>query len=282
MKYLSNAKINLNLMITGIDDEGYHLLYSVVSMVDLCDEIEIELNDTNKIVLECDDLNVPVDERNIIIKCINELKKYKSFEQGMKIVLNKKIPSQAGLGGGSSNGATVLLALNNLLNLKLTKEELANIGIKVGADIPLFIYNKLALMEGRGEKITIINNEEFKPWVLLVKPIKGVNTKEAFMLYDRMIKTKEYTPLILHKLIENNNIEGIKELIKNDLQRSAIYLVEEIKDVINDLNNLEAFASCMSGSGSCCFGLYFDKEKALEAKGKLKTKYNFVELVKML
>ena len=282
MKYLSNAKINLNLMIQGIDDQGYHLLYSVVAPIELYDELYIELNDSNKITLECDNSNIPVDNKNIIIKCVNELKKHKTFSQGINIKLIKNIPTEAGLGGGSSNGATTLLALNKMLNLDLTKEELASIGMNVGADIPFFIYNQLALMEGRGEKIILIENKEFKPCVLLIKPNQGVSTKEAFYLYDNMMKSKEYTPLVLHKLIEENKVENIKELIKNDLERTAKILVPEIEKISKILVELGADASCMSGSGSCCFGLFFDEGKAKEAYEKARHLDYFVKLTKIM
>ena len=282
MKYLSNAKINLNLMIQGIDDQGYHLLYSVVAPIELYDELYIELNDSNEITLECDNPNIPVDNKNIIIKCINELKKYKTFSQGLNIKLIKNIPTEAGLGGGSSNGATTLLALNKMLNLDLTKEELASIGLKVGADIPFFIYNQLALMEGRGEKITLIENKEFKPYVLLIKPNQGVSTKEAFYLYDNMMKSKEYTPLNLHKIIRENRTENIKELIKNDLERTAKILVPEIEKISKILVELGADASCMSGSGSCCFGLFYDEQKAKEAYENASKLDYFVKLTKIM
>ena len=282
MKYLSNAKINLNLMIQGIDDQGYHLLYSVVAPIELHDELEIELIESNEIKIECDNPNIPIDDKNIIIKCANELKKYKHFSQGIKIKLTKNIPTEAGLGGGSSNGATTLLALNEMLKLGLTKEELASIGLKAGADIPFFIYNRLALMEGRGEKLTLLENKEFKPYVLLIKPNQGVSTKEAFYLYDHMMKSKEFTPPILHKLIEENKIESIKELIKNDLERTAKMLVPEIEKISKILVDLGTDASCMSGSGSCYFGLFFDEEKAKKAYEKVRGLDYFVKLTKIL
>ena len=141
------------------------------------------------------------------------------------------------MGGGSSNGATTLLALNKMLNLDLTKEELASIGLNVGADIPFFIYNQLALMEGRGEKIILIENKEFKPCVLLIKPNQGVSTKEAFYLYDNMMKSKEYTPLVLHKLIEENKVENkkpttIKERLKKILSKNAEQKEEVEEDTL--------------------------------------------------
>ena len=282
MKYLSNAKINLNLMITGIDDKGYHLLYSVVAPIRLYDEIEIDLINEDKVILTCNDNKIPVDEKNIIIKCIKELKKHKDIKPGFRIKLLKNIPDEAGLGGGSSNGATVLKAINEMLNLKISKEELARIGGNVGADIPFFIYNEVSLMEGVGDKLTKIEKNEFDPFILLVKPNVGINTKQAFELYDKMIKTKEYTPLILHKLIEKNETDSINEYVKNDLQRVANIFVPEIKKITKLLVDFGAYASCMSGSGSCCFGLFEEEKKVNEAYEKLKEKYDFVKITKIL
>lgn len=282
MKYLSNAKINLNLMITGIDDNGYHLLYSVVAPIRLYDEIEIDLINEDKVILTCNDNKIPVDEKNIIIKCIKELKKYKDIKYGFRIKLLKNIPDEAGLGGGSSNGATVLKAINEMLNLKISKEELARIGGNVGADIPFFIYNEVSLMEGVGDKLTKIEKKEFDPFILLVKPNVGINTKQAFELYDKMIKTKEYTPLILHKLIEKNETNSINEYVKNDLQRVANIFAPEIEKITKLLVDFGACASCMSGSGSCCFGLFEEEKKVNEAYEKLKEKYDFVKITKIL
>ena len=282
MKYLSNAKINLNLMITGIDDKGYHLLYSVVAPIDLYDEIEIELTEDNKITLTCDDKKIPTDDKNIIIKCIKELKKVKDFSNGLKINLTKRIPTEAGLGGGSSNGATVLKGLNEMLNLGLSNEELVEIGAKVGADIPFFIYNHLSLMEGYGEKITLIDKKDFNPYIVLAKPDGGINTKEAFYLYDNMIKTKEYTPFVLHKIISCNNKKEIGELIKNDLQRIANTKVPEIEKISKIMVEFGAEGSCMSGSGSSVFGLFYEKDKAIKAMQELQKEYNFVKITKIL
>ena len=282
MKYLSNAKINLNLMITGIDDKGYHLLYSVVAPIDLYDEIDLELSEDNKITLTCDDEKIPTDDKNIIIKCIKELKKVKDFSNGLKINLTKRIPIEAGLGGGSSNGAVVLKGLNEMLNLGLSNEDLASIGSKVGADIPFFIYNHLALMEGYGEKITLIEKNDFDPYIVLAKPDKGINTKEAFSIYDNMIKTKEYTPLVLHKILSLNNKKEISELIKNDLQRIANTKVPEIEKISKIMVDFGAEGSCMSGSGSSVFGLFYEKDKAIKTFERLQKEYNFVKITKIL
>ena len=282
MKYLSNAKINLNLIVTGIDDRGYHLLYSVVAPIDLYDEIDIEITNDNNIVLTCDKEFIPTNENNIIIKSIKELKKVKEFSKGLKIHLTKNIPVEAGLGGGSSNGATVLKALNKELDLKLSLEELASIGSKVGADIPFFVFNQLALMEGFGEKISLIEKNDFDPYIVLAKPDSGINTKEAFVLYDKMMKTKEFTPLVLHKILSNTNKKEIQNLISNDLQRVANALLPEIEKISKIMVDFGAEGSCMSGSGSSVFGLFYDKEKALKAAQELKKEYNFVKINKIL
>ena len=282
MKYLSNAKINLNLVVTGIDDKGYHLLYSVMAPVSLYDEIDIEIIKEEKIIIECNKKDVPTDERNIITKCINELKKERKINCGFRINLVKKIPSQAGLGGGSSNGATVLKAINEMLNLRLSKEELSTIGAKVGADIPFFIHNKMSLVEGIGDRITPLFNEKFKPYILLIKPAVGIDTKQAFSIYDKMMKTKEYTPLVLHNLIEENKVKEIYPLIKNDLQRTATSIVPEIEKISKFLIENGADASCMSGSGSCCFGIFEEEKNAQIALEKAKEKYDFVKITKIV
>lgn len=282
MKYLSNAKINLNLMINGIDDKGYHLLYSVVAPIDLYDEIEINLIEEDKIVIECSNKDVPLDEKNIIVKCIKELKKEKKIEKGVYIKLIKNIPLEAGLGGGSSNGATVLKALNSLLTLSLSEEKLMEIGSKVGADIPFFIKNKISLIEGYGERVKNIEKGDFNPFILLVKPNVGISTKEAFNLYDKMIKTKEYTPLDLHLKLKNNNKEEIYPLLKNDLQKVAINLIPELENIPKKLVEFGARVCCMSGSGSCFYAVFEEEELLKKAKKELAKIYDFVKITKIL
>lgn len=281
MKILSNAKVNLNLMINGITAGGYHLLYSVVAPISLCDEIEIKVNKTGKINIVCDDKNTPTNNNNIISKCIEKMRTIFNFVEGFDIVLKKNIPLEAGLGGGSSNGASVMVAINELLNLRQNKEELARIGATIGADIPFFIYNKMAVIEGSGDIITPFESENFKPFVLLVKPYKGISTKEAFRLYDSLPRTKEITLPILHELIKENKIDEINCYLKNDLERAAVKLVPEIEEILNTFrkDNILAF---MSGSGSCCVGLFFEEDKAIEYSKKFENRDVFVKITKII
>lgn len=282
MKVLSNAKINLNLQILGKDDSNYHLLYSVVAPISLYDEMEIVLKNSEEILVTTDNFNVPNNEGNICYKAIKELKKYKPFYKGVEIKITKNIPIQAGLGGGSSNAAFVLKTLNKMLDLNLTNEELKEIGSKVGADVPFFIDNKISIMEGRGEKITNIDCSKFNPYILLVKPKEGVNTKEIFDLYDNTPQEKIFVAPILHEILSNQDKEEIDFYLRNDLLRATSLLVPNIRDIIFDLKESGAYASSMSGSGTTCFGLFDDLDLCKKAEVKFEKKGYFTKIVKII
>ena len=281
MRILSNAKINLNLMIKGTTNNGYHDLYSVVAPISLCDEINIKINNTGSVKIVCNDETIPTDDKNIITKSIEKMRTIFKFDYGFEIELNKTIPTEAGLGGGSSNGAAVLLALNEMLNLNLTTQQLVEIGVEIGADVPFFIYNKIAVMEGVGNFITPFEAECFKPFVLLVKPKKGVLTRKAFELYDKTPKTKEIIKPILHELISENKIEDISYYLKNDLERAAIQLNLDIEKILEFFRK-DNIPCSMSGSGSCCFALFFNESDIKKYYNKFEKEGFFVKITKII
>ncbi len=250
----SFAKINLYLEIVGKRLDGYHLLESLMVLVDIFDEIEIEKSADLELVIKSSDNNFLQQDwrKNIVIKAVNLLATEFGFEPKIKITLTKNIPVAAGLGGGSSNAAAIMLMLNDFYQLGLNQKELLELGLKIGADVPFFlealVNKKPVLVSGIGEVLknfagTIPN------WnLLIVNPKKPLSTKEVFELrakdFDGVFSLKQDNIL---NLIQNHN---------NDLEASAIKIMPEIAAILNALKQEKPLLARMSGSGASCFAIF--------------------------
>jgi 4-diphosphocytidyl-2-C-methyl-D-erythritol kinase len=234
------AKLNLFLHITGRRADGYHLLQSVFMLLDWCDTLHFELRPSGKISRE--DLTTPLPEDDLVLKAARALQVATGASQGSHIRIAKSIPAQAGMGGGSSDAATTLLALNRLWNLKLTKQQLAHIGLKIGADVPFFIHGSNAWVEGVGEQITPIDVP--KAHFLVVKPGSGLSTQAIF------------TDPALKRDSQNAIISGFAaypfSFGQNDLQAVAQKLCPDVSIALNWLENF-GLQPRMTGSGSAVF-----------------------------
>ncbi len=263
----SPAKINLCLHITGRTENNYHLISSLVGFSEFGDKItfskadEFKLEFTGTYAKEMQQLKI---EDNLITRAI---KLYFASPPPIKIILQKNMPLAAGIGGGSSNAATSIKILKKLFNINIKPDKL----LQLGADIPVCLFGKSAIVEAIGEKITAVKIAKLN--ILLVNPNIEVKTKEIFSHFSR-------NPLYNKTLDKNIDISNLKNLIiylknsKNQLQESAITFVPIIKNVIEEISasNGCIFAR-MSGSGATCFGI-FDKEPNLkQAKLKIMQKY---------
>ncbi len=237
------AKLNLFLHITGRRADGYHLLQSVFMLLDWCDTLHFELHPSGKITRE--DLTNPLPDDDLVLKAARALQTATGSQHGAHISIAKSIPAQAGMGGGSSDAATTLLALNRLWDLKLTKSELTQIGLKLGADVPFFIQGDNAWVEGIGEQISPIALP--KAHFLVVKPESGLSTQSIF------------TDLGLKRDSQNAIISGFAAnpfgFGRNDLQAVAQKLCPDVSTALNWLENLGSLAlkPRMTGSGSAVF-----------------------------
>ena len=265
------AKINLNLEITGKRPDNYHNINSVFQKISLYDELYIYKLKTDEFILETNfaELN---NKDNIIYKAYESLKnKYKSIS-GVKVILNKKIPMKAGLGGGSTDCASFILGINTLFNLNLSKEEIEQISKKLGADVVPCLYNKAILAEGIGDVITKINTN-FKYYILIIRPNMSCSTKEMYNKIDEKnaILQKNTTKEII-KALETNNINLLAKNMYNVFEEAI-----EDKLILNKIKNelLEkgACGSLMTGSGSCIYGIFDTKENVKRAYKNLKEKY---------
>lgn len=253
----SPAKLNLFLHIVGRRDDGYHELESIFQFLDFGDTIEIKVTDNNKI-----DLLTPVEgvenQDNLIVKAALLLQKNTRNTFGAQIKITKILPMGGGLGGGSSNAATVLLALNALWNTNLTNEKLAEIGLTLGADVPIFIHGFAAFAQGVGEKLTQVTPKEY--WYLISKPNCSISTASVFTSFDLPRNTIKFP-----KNTNKNNINI--DLCHNDCQTMVIKHYPKVANLLAWL--VEYAPSRMTGTGACVFSRFDSAEEARRIQDKL-------------
>ena len=253
----SPAKLNLFLHIVGRRKDGYHELESIFQFLDFGDTIEIKATDNSNI-----ELLTPIEgvdnQDNLIVKAALLLQNYTGSTFGAQIKIKKILPMGGGLGGGSSNAATVILALNVLWNTKLTNETLAEIGLSLGADVPIFIHGFAAFAQGVGEKLTQVTPEEY--WYLVSKPNCSISTASVFTSVD--------LPRNTAKLPKNTNKNNINiELCHNDCQTMVIKHYPKVAKLLAWL--VEYAPSRMTGTGACIFSRFDSAEEASRIQDKL-------------
>jgi len=257
------AKVNYLLDVIRKRPDGYHELRMIMQRVNLCDEITINLIKTPELSVTCGKKGVPDGPGNIAWKAARTMLDLAGTGQGAKISVVKNIPVAAGLGGGSSDAATVLMGMNEILGLDLSEQQLMEIGLKLGADVPFFIFKKTALAEGVGEKLQTMP-EMPKLWVLLVNPCVHVSTAWVYQnltLTDRpeLAKLPEFF----------GTIQDVCSIMSNDLETVTIPSFPVIKEIKNRLLEMGAAGAMMSGSGPTVFGLFNDQQSAETARDSL-------------
>lgn len=261
MKYFAYAKLNLALKITGKRPDNYHELDMVMQRISLADEIVIEKSDG--ITVRCDTYLPPA---NTLTKAAAVFFEFTGIRGGADMHVVKNIPEQAGLGGGSSDGATVLTALNGLYGAGLDREQLIALGQKVGADVPFFMIGGCARAQGTGEILTPIENN-LNCVYLLAKPAGGVGTKEAYAMYHQRAKQEIDMDSVV-RAVQAGDIEAYSQYAGNSLAPAAMQICPDIARIKSELKN--AAASLVTGSGSCVFGVYGDKKTAQDDLERLK------------
>jgi 4-diphosphocytidyl-2-C-methyl-D-erythritol kinase len=252
--YPAPAKINLFLHIVGRRADGYHLLESVFTLIDFFDEIGLSVNDSGRITRVNDVPGVPED-RDLTVRAARMLQEKTGTSKGVSIDVRKNIPMGAGLGGGSSDAATVLMACRRLWNVTVSDAELHAIAQTLGADVPYFLVGRPAFVTGIGEHISPIPMTDF--WVALALPPVFVSTAEIF-------SSKHLTrSTVSEKIAAFTTPRG-----KNDLEPIAAARYPIIADTLNALRVFSENAR-MSGSGAACFALFDNKNAAEQAVKKL-------------
>jgi 4-diphosphocytidyl-2-C-methyl-D-erythritol kinase len=256
-KWPAPAKLNLMLRIVGQRADGYHLLQTVFQFIDFCDWITFHAVDDERVslqktmpgVAEADDLTV---------RAANLLKAETGCESGVRIEVEKNLPMGGGLGGGSSDAATTLVVLNELWGLKLSMEKLMELGLSLGADVPVFVYGYSSWAEGVGEKLERISLHE--QWVVVIKPECHVNTKEIFLAKNLTRNSKSIT---------------IGDFIAGQHQNDCVEVVcqryQPVKDALVVLSDFSE--ARLTGTGACVFAQFDSEDEAVNAYESLKNKW---------
>lgn len=273
IKLKSRAKINLSIDVLGVREDGYHLVEMIMQTIDLYDLIEIKEIIDNKILIKSNSDEIPLDSNNIVYKTANLIKETFNIDKGIEIYIEKNIPVAAGMAGGSSNAASILVGLNNLWNLNLSDEQLEKIGLKIGADVPFCIKGGTVLSQGIGEELTDIKGLDEDVSVLVCKPNLFVSTKEIYELIDsREIKLRPNNNLLIDCL-KNNKIEILAKNMLNVLEEVTVEKYPIIRKIEKIMMDNKALGAMMSGSGPTVFGLYKNKEDALKCKTILEKEF---------
>ena len=250
------AKINLTLDIVGTRPDGYHLLESIFQSVGVYDTVTAEKADA--ITLDAPGCNCPV-EKNTAYKAAVAFFAYTDIEGGCHLAVQKRIPQQAGMGGGSADAAGVLVALNQLFKTDLTTEQLCEIGLSVGADVPFCIVGGTALVTGIGEEI-----QPLPPLpecsIVIAQPAEGISTKEAYTAVDNaeILARPDNTAAI--QALKEGDLAGVCAQAVNVFE-SATQL-EGVRDIRRRMEQYAPLCSQMTGSGSCVFAIFADEAAA--------------------
>lgn len=278
MKERAYAKINLCLNVKGRRNDGYHELEMIMVPIDFYDTLE--MIPAAETTLSNNRSYIPVNEKNTVIKAIRVLRDRYGFDMQFDCRLQKHIPTRAGLAGGSADAAAAIRIMNRMLNLGMSTQDMIDCARQVGADVPFCILSRPALVRGIGEVLLPFEcSPDFH--ILLVKPRRGVSTKEAFELCDSTEPVHPDCRKMCEALIAGSYRDVISSL-GNSLEEAALQLVPEIRQVKEALTALGFDGVLMSGSGSTVFGITKDEELVENAMNLLRAQKLFVRRTHIL
>ena len=263
MRLEARAKINWTLDITGIRPDGYHLMDMLMQPIDLSDTLILEPADEIQMVME-GGAGIPADEHNLVLKAAHLLQREKNCDQGVAIHLVKRIPSGAGLGGGSADAAAAMKGLNLFWNLGISECRLREMALSLGADVPFCLSGGLCRVTGIGEQITRIGPGPVWP-LLVIQPCEGLSTKTVFQAWDQ----RHENCFIRTETVCSALMQGAANLLPdppgNTLQSVSESMRPEIHETVRMLKTLGALTAQMSGSGSAVFGVFASDQQAKKA-----------------
>lgn len=264
------AKINIGLDIVGKREDGYHEIRTVMQSVNIFDRIMIKKNGKRKITLKADLPHIPTDERNLAWKAAALFCREFGFEEGVDIELEKKIPVQAGLGGGSADAAAVLKGMAKLYEIEVCENRLLRLAAGIGADVPYCLVGGTALCEGIGEKIRHLKKFP-EAFALILKPGFSLSTKRVFeRLSMKEIERRGHADIdAIISGIEKGDLISAASNIKNVLEYSVSISYPTIEKIKGDMLLYRAIGSSMSGSGSAVFGIFDNRESAKHCMERL-------------
>jgi len=259
----SPAKVNLRLEILKKREDGYHELRTVLQKINLHDLLHFSLKKEKGLSITTDHPNLPVGKRNLVYQAVQSILKKSDYQGGVLVKIEKRIPLGAGLGGGSSNAANALKAMNQLLKINLPKRELMRMGLEIGADVPFFFFNGAAIASGIGEQLKKIELPEL--WYVLIYPNFEVSTR---WVYQNFLLTKRQFHFNLHKLLRTP--QEISRILWNDLEEVVLREYPQIGVMKKMLYAAGALGTSMTGSGPTVFGVFSEEGGASEAYKKIK------------
>ena len=298
LKLTSHAKLNLYLKILGKRPDNYHSIITLFERINLSDQIELRSLPGNKIKIKSSGLAIPCNYRNLAYQAALLLQRKFAVNKGIEIRIKKNIPVSAGLGGGSSNAASVLIGLNKFWKLNLTNKQLSSFACRIGADVAFFLENcSFASASARGDKITALNLK-IKLWQVIIVPRIRIRSSVIYSRWDKQNKDRGLTRLercsyltkrksltgltkpqsvirILTALLSKKDITSLSKLIYNSLEKVSIAIYPVIIRMKRALSELGLKAILMSGSGSAVFGLVSSRKEAYEVLRRLKKSGNW-------
>ncbi len=279
MRTKAYAKINLFLDVVGKREDGYHLLDMVMVPIDTFDTLSIE--PAENVVMECDRYYIPTDGRNTVIKAYELMRERYSIKDSHAIRLVKNIPAQAGMAGGSADAAAMIRLLNDEYRLGLTVEQMMEIAISVGADVPFCVLNQSARVSGIGEVIEPFERK-LNAYMILIKPKFGISTPALFksFAFDKKTQTASIDSMI--ESLTTDNYPLFVSSIYNRLQQEAVKQFPELQKMIDLLLSLGFDAAAMTGSGSVIYGVTQDENVVNQAVKALVYKFPYVKKTRML
>lgn len=272
------GKINLTLDITGKRKDGYHLLEMIMQSVDIYDTVNVKKSESNKITIKCSEGDAPSDDSNVAYKAAELMISRFEKAKAVDIDIIKRIPAGAGMAGGSSDAAAVLFAMDRLFDLGLTEDELKDMGLKLGADVPFCLKGGTVFAKGIGEDLTFL---EFMPLDLIViKPEDSVSTDRIYKNVDINKITKRPDNKNAVKAIKDNDKELLISSMYNVLEPVTAGFVPVISDIEKKLAGFGAVSAMMTGSGSAVFGIFDDEDIMNNAYTELLKIYENVYMTK--
>lgn len=269
VKVKTYAKINMVLYCLYKRNDGFHEINSIMQSISLHDNLKLKV--APEIILSSNSSLIPLDESNFAFKAAQVVRDKYPFVEGVEIYIDKKIPIEAGLAGGSTNAAGVILGMNDLFNLNMDNDEMIELAGKIGSDVPFGIIGPTVLSRGRGTEVTSLADSPLL-WVVLVKPAFGVSTPKVYAnmraeMFDRGEDLSKYL-----QALERKNKDYILDNLTNTLEKSTFVLYPKVKE-IKDFFVRNTKYSLMAGSGPTVFALFEEKKEAVDFKNSIPLEY---------
>lgn len=267
------AKINLTLDVTEKRDDGYHNIDSIFEEISLYDTVSIDRTNSGEITVSCSKSDIPCDRRNTVYKAAEAFFGYTGIQNnGINISIEKNIPNEAGMGGGSTNAAGALFLLNKIFSAGLSKEELIKISTPVGADIPFFIEGGLCHVCGIGDIITPLPSLPLH-YIVIAKGQSGISTPQAYREIDSLSDIPHHNTEKILSCIAEKDIYRLMNNCLNTFELTA--LPDDIANIKSVMKKHNTISTHMTGSGAAVFGIFTDKDAAQNAYLELKRNFAF-------